>query len=110
KLHIVYNQHIGTTIKPGEISVLFVADSVQKLLHKLLTRNVHHMRGGLFGQDGITNRLDEVGFANSDAAINEQRVVFGARRLRNRLAGGIRQLITRAYYKVLKRITLVQAL
>ncbi len=49
-------------------------------------------------------------FADTDAAINEQGVIFGAGLGHNRLAGGVRQFIAGTNHEIIKRITFIQAL
>ena len=48
------------------------------------------------------NRLEEVSFSESDAAIDKERVVFRPRAYGDRLTGGVGEIIARANDKVFK--------
>ena len=56
---------------------------------------IDHLRVFLFRPDVLADRLHQVRLAESDAAVNEERVVGARGRLRDRETGGVRDFIVR---------------
>src|SRR5438067_5127287 len=93
KLNVVDKQEIRLTISFAELNQRVVLNGVDKFIDKNFARKIHHARRLLFTPDILTDRLHQVGLAQTDAAINKERVVSARRCLRNSQTGGMRDLV-----------------
>ena len=73
-----------------------VADGVDHLVHEPLGRDVGELQVAIVLQHVLPDRVHQVRLAQPHAAVDEQRVVRARRRLRDRAAGRVRELIRRA--------------
>ena len=67
---------------------------MNSLMNKF-AREIHHARSFFRVANVLADRLHEMRLAKPDAAINEERIVGLGRRLRDRQARGVRDLIVR---------------
>src|SRR5205823_9662039 len=87
----------------------FLLNWVDEFVYENLTREVHHFPGFLFVPNILTDRLHQVGFAQSDSAIDKEWVIGASRRLRHGQARRMRDLIVRTDNEGLEGIARVQA-
>ena len=73
-----------------------VADGVDHLVHESLGRDVGQLQIAIVLQHVLPDRVHQVGLAETDAAVDEQRVVGARRRFGDGAAGGVRELIRRS--------------
>src|SRR5436305_8103875 len=93
KLDIVDEQKIGLAIALSEFHEITVLDRIDELVDELFTREVHHLHVFSFRPHILPDGLHQVGFAQPNAAVNEQWVVRARRRLRDGKTGGMRDFI-----------------
>ena len=95
ELDVVDQEQIGLAIAFAEFDQRAVLDRVDELVDENLARKVHDLRAFLLRPNVLADRLHQMRLAESDAAINEKRVVGFGRRLRHGEAGGMRDLVVR---------------
>ena len=84
KLDIVDEQHVRLPVFLAEAGELVVLDAVDILVGKLLRRKECDARTLLVHHDMLSNRVQQMGLAQTDPTVEEQRVVRLARGLRHR--------------------------
>ena len=77
----------------AEIDHAVVADRVDHLVHEPLGRDVGQLQVAIVLQHVVPDRVHQVRLAETHAAVDEQRVVRARRRLGDRAARGVRELI-----------------
>src|ERR1051326_8422290 len=95
KLDVVDAKQIGLTIAFPELDQVVVLDRVDELVDEQLARKINDLRVFLFRDHVLADRLHEMRLAETDAAINEKRVVSARRRLRDRETRRVRDLVVR---------------
>src|SRR5438874_9351446 len=90
KLDIVNQKKIGLAIALPEFDQIAVLDRIDELVNEKFTRDVYHLHIFLLRPDVLTNRLHQMGLAETDPAVNEQRVIRARRRLRDGESRGMR--------------------
>src|SRR5271170_7857746 len=110
KLYVINNKDVCATVEAREVSVLFKAQRINKLLNKLFGTNIDNPAVWVCCEYRITDRLDEVCFSDADTPVEEQRVIFFTRLGGYGLAGCVCQFATRADDEVVERIAFVQPL
>src|SRR6266536_529715 len=75
KLDIVNQKKIGLAITLPEFDQIAVLDRIDELVDEKFTRDVYHLHIFLLRPDVLTNRLHQMGLAETDPAVNEQRVI-----------------------------------
>lgn len=107
KLNVVDHQHVDVAVTLSEIRHFVVSDGVDDLVRKLLGRQVRNTEVRAFGHM-VPDRIEEMGLAQPDAAVNEEGVVRLSRLLRDRHTGRMGKLISRSYDEILERIFRVE--
>ena len=93
KLNVVDAKQIRLTVALPEFDQIVVLDRVDEFVDEQFARKVNHLRIFLLCDDVLPNRLHQVGLAETDAAVNEKRVIGASRGLSDRKAGRMRDLI-----------------
>ncbi len=75
ELDVVDEQQVVGAVAELERVGLFVPQSVDKLVHHRLGRDVPHTQPGMLLEDIVTNRLKQVRFPQAGAPVDEERVV-----------------------------------
>src|SRR5690349_23949033 len=96
ELNIVNAKQIRLTITFPEFNQVIVLDRVDEFVNEQFARKINHFRVLLLGDHILPDRLHQVGFAKSDPAVNEKRVVSPRRSLGNGERGRVRDLIVRS--------------
>src|SRR6476469_9290591 len=96
KLNIVDQKKVGLAITLPEFDQITVLDRVDELVDEQLTREVDHLHVFPFRPDELADGLHQMGLAQTDAAVNEQRIVRSRGRLRDGETGCVRDFIIRA--------------
>ena len=73
--------------------IAIVADGVDHLVHESLGRDVGELQVAIVPQHVMTDRVHQVRLAETDAAVDEQRVVGSRRCFGDRATGRVRELI-----------------
>src|SRR5205823_3002594 len=84
KLNIVDTKQVRLAIPLAEFDQVIVLDCVDELVDEQLARKINDLGVFLFRHDVLPDRLHQMCFAETDAAINEKRVVSARRRLGDR--------------------------
>ena len=96
KLDVVNAKQIRLAITFPEFDQVVVLDRVDEFIDEKLARKIDHLRVFLFRDHVLPDRLHQVRFAKSDAAINEERVIGARRRLCDRQRRRVRDLVVRS--------------
>ncbi len=75
-----------------------------KLVHERVAGDVEKLRVRLLVEDFLADGLQQVGLAQPDAAVDEQRVVGGARLIGHGHGGGVGELIVRAGDEIIEAV------
>ena len=108
KLNIVDQQRIDRAVIAFELVDCVVLQRLDHVRHKALGVQIHYLRGGPVGDDGVTHGVHQVGLAQTHTPVDEQRVVGGAGILCDLHRGGARQLVGFALDKTVKGKTGIQ--
>ena len=109
ELDVVDQEQIGLAIALAEFDQVVVLDRVDELVDEKLAREIHHLRVFFLRADVLADRLHQMRLAEADAAVDEERVVGFGRRLRDREAGGVRDLVVRPDDERLESVARIQA-
>src|SRR5262249_11899239 len=96
KLNIVNQKKVSLAITLSEFYQITVLDRVDELVDEQLTRDVDHLHVFPFRPDELADGLHQMGLAQTDPAVNEERIVRARRRLRDSETGCVRDLVVRA--------------
>ena len=96
KLDIINQKQVGLAVALTEFHQGIVLNSVDKFVDEQLARQIHHLRRFLFHPDILADGLHQVRLAQTNAAINKERIVSTRGRLGHRQTRGVRDLIVRA--------------
>src|SRR5215472_8996210 len=96
KLNVVDQKHVRLAITLPEFHKVTVLDRVDELVDEQLTRDVDHLHVFPFRPDELADGLHQMGLAQADPAVNEERIVRARRRLRDSETGCVRDLVVRA--------------
>ena len=102
ELNIINQQYVHLAVFFAECWRGFVADGVDQIVGELLGRDVENHFSLL--NHLVADRVEDVGLAQSNAAIDKQRVVSPGGILRDSHACSLSQAICRAYHEVIKAI------
>src|SRR2546423_12241848 len=109
KLDIIDEQKIGLAIALSEFDEITVLDRIDELVDELFTREVDHLHVFSFRPHILPDGLHQMGFAQANAAVNEQWIVRARRRLRDGKTGGMRDFIVRADDERLECVPRIQS-
>src|SRR6266481_4329142 len=93
KLNVVNQKKVGLAITFPEFYQITVLYRVDELVDEQLTRDVKHLHVFPFRPDELADGLHEMGLAQTDAAVNEQRIVRSRGRLRDSETGCMRDFV-----------------
>src|SRR5437867_10703702 len=94
-MNVVDQKQIGLTVTLPEFDQRAVLDRIDEFVNEKLARNVNDSRVFLFREHELADRLHEVRLAQTDAAVDEQRVVGAGGRLCDGQARRVRDLVVR---------------
>ena len=103
ELNVVDKECVERAVQALELGNAVVLKALDHVANKSLRVHIANPRPGVGGEHGVANALHEVGLAKTDAAVNKQRVVRGARVGGNLAGGGAGELVTLALDEVGKR-------
>ncbi len=95
ELDVVDEQHVDAAIARAEIEDAIESHGVDHLVHETLGRDVGEHESRMMLHDVVADRVHQVRLAETDAAVDEERVVRSRRRFRNGAARRVRKLIRR---------------
>src|SRR5581483_11839310 len=81
ELDVIDQQHVRLTVTFAEFDERAVLNRVDEIVRKSFARNIDDLHVFAAADDVLTDRVHEVRFAETDAAVNEKRVVSAGRRL-----------------------------
>ena len=103
ELDIVEHQHVHVAEAVAEFDVLVVLDGGDQLIGEHLAGQVEHAHVRKVILDEVADGVHQVRLAQAHAAVEEQRVVGHARRLRDGQRGRVRKAVGRADDERVKR-------
>src|SRR4051812_38789912 len=109
ELNVVDQEQVGLTITLPEFDQRTVLNRIDEIVNEYLAREVHHFRALFLRPDVLADRLHQVRLAETDAAVDEERVVSASRGLRDRETRGVRNLVVRADDKRIESVTRIQS-
>ena len=108
ELHVINHQHVNSAENLLEIHHLAVAQSLHETIHELFCGQIDHVQIGSFRLQFPSNRVHQVGLAQPDAAIEEERVERDRATLGHAARGGMCQFVGFAYDETVKGKSPVQ--
>ncbi len=102
ELHIVDQQHVGRTELFLEIDGVLLAKRPDEPIHELLGGQIDDGAAGLAFPDVPGDGVHEVGLAEADAAIQEQRIERHVLGLRHSAGGGVGELVRLAHDELIE--------
>ena len=93
ELDVVDQEQVDVAVLGAELRGSVVADGVDELVGEALGGEVEKTQCWIQTGDLVTDGVEEMGLAETDAAVDEQRVVGLGRELGDRLAGRLRELV-----------------
>src|SRR5260370_28305261 len=105
---VINKEEIGLAITLSDFAQITVRVRVDKLIDDQFAGEIHDFRILLLRPNVLANGLHQMRLAETDAAVNEERVVGARRRLRDRKAGGVRNLVVRADHKRFERVSRIE--
>src|SRR6185436_7055752 len=93
KLNVVDQQHICLAIffpEPDQLTVLYAVDV---FIGELFRRDIGHPRSFAMIDDILSDRMQEVGFTQTDASVEEQRIIRFPGSLRDSQSGRVGKCI-----------------
>jgi hypothetical protein len=96
ELDVVDQQDIDIAVAALEGGRAVISYRVDEVVGELLAGDVSHLRAGEQASDVVTNRVQQVGFAEPRVAVDKQRVVCAAGRLGHRNGCCVCEAIGRA--------------
>src|SRR5438874_13765517 len=109
KLNVVNQKKVGLPITLPEFDQITVLYRVDELVDEQLTRDVKHLHVFPFRPDELADGLHQMGLAQTDATVNEQRIVRSRRRLRDGETGCVRDFVVRADDERFKRVPRIES-
>ncbi|MDT4849219.1 hypothetical protein FQZ97_833340 [compost metagenome] len=109
ELHVVDQQQIQRVVTLLELVEGLALVGLDHIRHKLLGVDVENLGLWTIGQQVVADGVHQVGLAQADAAVDEQRVVELAQAARHVHGGGARHAVGRALHQGGKRQRRVQA-
>src|SRR5260370_39669659 len=89
KLNVVNAEQVSLAVTLAEFDQVVVLNCVDKFVDEKLARKINHLHVFLFREHILPDRLHQVRFAKTDAAVNKNRVVSARRCLRDCQTGGV---------------------
>ena len=108
ELDVVDQQQVDPAIARAELVDLALLDARDEFVRELLGRRVHDALAREAGDDLVADRVHQVGLAQPDPAIQEQRVIGMTRTLRHGQAGRVGQSVGRADDEVRERVARIE--
>ena len=102
ELDVVHEQHVELAVAALEFVHALEAQRVDQIVQESLGGEVEHAGVGVAPEDLVRDRVHQVGLAEADAAVEEERVVGARGRFRDRARGGVRELVRGADDEVLE--------
>ena len=110
ELDVVDQQKVDGPVAGAELGGPVVADRVDELVGEALGREVGDRHPGEEPRALVADGVEEMGLAEADPAVDEERVVGARWQLRHRLARGLRELVRGADDEGVEGIARVQPL
>ncbi len=104
EVNVIDDEHVDMAIAMAEIVHLPALHAIEELVDEGVAAQVADRCIGLVTQQGVTDRLEQVGFAQAHASVNEKRVVGSAGLVSHRARRRRGKAIARAGDKMLKRV------
>ena len=107
ELHIIDDQDVNVAIFIAEASD-FETNTVEKFFHESFRANIGNFHFGIALDDGVADSLNQVSFAQANTAVDEKRVILGARIGSCCLASSVGEVVARTNHKVIKSVARVK--
>src|SRR5882672_11193295 len=104
ELDVVDQQYLGLPVFLPKTDQLIVLNPINVFIGEFLGRKVSNTRSFAMADDVLANGMEQMGFAQPDSTVQEQRIVRFARRLRDCLGRGISKVVIISNDKSVKRI------
>ena len=111
ELYVVNKEYIDIPVflpEFGHTGIISVTDGIDQLVGKYFRCYVENFFGSVSLQDIMCYRMHKVGFAQSHVSVQEQRIVFFARRLRHSHGSSVCKPVVAADDKGFKGIFWIQ--
>ena len=115
KLDIVYEENINisvffTKLRGGYI--IFVPDGLDQLVGELFTGHIENL-GRIFRilripKDKMTDGMHQVGFSQTDPAVDKQRIVDGSRGFRHRQGRSVGKIVVFSYHEGIEGVLRIE--
>src|SRR5262245_30349751 len=93
ELDVIDEEEVDVAILGAKLRRSIVADGVDELVGEALRREVEQAKRGIKAGDLVADGVKQVSLAETDTAVNEERVVGSRRQLGNRMARGLGELV-----------------
>ena len=103
ELNIVHQQQVGLTVLLAHLGGFALADGVDQFVGEIVALHVCDLGVGVVAADHIGDGVDQVGLTQTGVTVDQQGVVVLGGMLRDRLGGGVGQLVGRAHHEGLER-------
>ncbi len=104
ELDVVNQQHVGLAVFFAEPDQLVVLDGVNVFVGEFFRGNIRHPRALPVAGHMLADGVQQMGLAQTDAAIKKKRIVGFARRLRDRQRGGMGEIVVVADDERVERV------
>jgi hypothetical protein len=104
KLNVINQQHIRLPVFFAEDDELVVLNGVNILIGEFFRREVRDARALFVPDHVLADRVQQVGFAQADSAVEKERIVGFAGRLGHGLGGGAGEIVVVADDERFKRV------
>src|SRR5438132_10339575 len=109
KLDVINQKKIGLAITLPELDQIAVLDRVDELVNEEFAREVDDLHVFFLRPDILTDGLHQMRLAQTDSAIDEQRVVCARRSLRHGKTRRVRNLIVRTAHNRFKCVSWIDS-
>jgi len=104
ELQVVHQPDVPVAVLAPELLAPALADGGDDLVHEVLSGNVHHLRRGVLPAHMVADGLHEMGLAQTNLAVNEQRGIRAAGRPRHLVRGGMGETVAVRHHEVLEGV------
>ena len=104
KLNVVDQQHVDLTVAIAKLRRAVVLQRDNELVGELFAGQVDDVGGEVILHNAVADRVHEVRLAQTDAAVQEQRIIGVGRGAGDRLRGGVREPVGVADHELFKGV------
>ncbi len=104
ELDVVDQEHVGMAVFVAKFERLIVLDRDDELVGELLRGHVHDAGARILVQHAVPDRMHQMGLAQTDPAVEKQRVVGAGRGFGDRQRRGMREAVGIAYDELIEGV------